>query len=126
MERITEEALSFKVDLNEVNCEIKITMAGSIINHHLLVQYESLLRELYIEPKDEEIIDTFLSIRNEHENVNQEIEAVQAEPLKKIGQKKAEVKSKDIRDMFQNPHQNPRQYPHHDSRRETQNVIVID
>ena len=126
MERITEEALSFKVDLNEVNCEIKITMAGSIINHHLLVQYESLLRELYIEPKDEEIIDTFLSIRNEHENVNQEIEAVQAEPLKKIGQKKAEVKSKDIRDMFQNPHQNPRQNPHHDSRRETQNVIVID
>ena len=122
MERITEEALSFKVDLNEVNCEIKITMAGSIINHHLLVQYESLLRELYIEPKDEEIIDTFLSIRNEHENVNQEIEAVQAEPLKKIGQKKAEVKSKDIRDMFQNPHQNP----HHDSRRETQNIIVMD
>ena len=69
-------------------------------------------------------------IRNEHENLNQEIEieieAVQTEPLKKTGQKKTEVKSKDIRDMFQNPHQNPRQNPHHDSRRETQNVIVID
>ena len=114
----------------EVPCEIKITMVGSIINHHLLVRYESLLKELYIEPKDEEIIGTFLSIRNEHENVNQEIEieieAVQTEPLKKTGQKKTEVKSKDIRDMFQNPHQNPRQNPHHDSRRETQNVIVID
>ena len=113
----------------EVPCEIKITMVGSII-HHLLFRYESLLRELYIEPKDEEIIGTFLSIRNEHENVNQEIEieieAVQTEPLKKTGQKKTEVKSKDIRDMFQNPHQNPRQNPHHDSRRETQNVIVID
>ena len=71
----------------EVPCEIKITMVGSIINHHLLVRYESLLKELYIEPKDEEIIGTFLSIRNEHENVNQEIqieiEAVQTEPLKK-------------------------------------------
>ena len=115
----------------EVPCEIKIKMVGSIINHHLLVLYESLLKELYIEPKDEVIIGTFFSIRNEHENVNQEtqieIEAVQTEPLKKTGQKKkAEVKSKDIRDMFQNPHQNPRQYPHHDSRRETQNVIVID
>ena len=115
----------------EVPCEIKIKMVGSIINHHLLVLYESLLKELYIEPKDEVIIVTFFSIRNEHENVNQEtqieIEAVQTEPLKKTGQKKkAEVKSKDIRDMFQNPHQNPRQYPHHDSRRETQNVIVID
>ena len=108
MGSITEEALSFKVDLNEVHCEIKITMVGNIINHHLLVRYESLLRELYIEPKDEEIINTFLSIRNEHENVNHEIEAVQAEPLKKTGQKKTEVKSKDIRDMFQNSHQNPR------------------
>ena len=106
-------------------------MVGSIINHQLLVQYELLLKELYIEPKDEEIIGTFLSMRNEHENVNQEIEieieAVQIEPLKKTGQKKkTEVKSKDIRDMFKNPHQNPRQNPHHDSRRETQNVIVMD
>ena len=115
----------------EVPCEIKITMVGSIINHQLLVQYELLLKELDIEPKDEEIIGTFLSMRNEHENVNQEIEieieAVQIEPLKKTAQKeKTEVKSKDIRDMFNNPHQNPRQNPHHDSRRETQNVIVID
>ena len=105
-------------------------MVGSIVNHHLLVRYESLLKELYIKPKDEEIIGILLSIRNEHENLNQEIkieiEAVQTEPLKKTGQKKTEVKSKDIRDMFQNPHQNPRQNPHHDSRRETQNVIVID
>ena len=105
----------------EVPCEIKITMVGSIINHHLLVRCESLLKELHIETKDEEIIRTFLSIRNEHENVNQEIEteieAAQTEPLKKTGQKKnTGVKSKDIRDMFQNPHQNPRQNSHHDSR----------
>ena len=96
----------------EVPCEIKITMVGIIINHHLLARYQSLLKELYIEPKDEEIIGTFLSIRNEYEKVNQEneieIEAVQTEPLKKTGhKKKMEVKSKDIRDMFQNAHQNP-------------------
>ena len=63
-----------------------------MVNHHLLVRYESLLKELYIEPKDEEIIGTFLSIRNEHENVNQEIEieieAVQTEPLKKLVRRK--------------------------------------
>ena len=72
-----------------------------------------------------------VQIRNELENVNQEvkveIEAVQTEPLKKTGQKKkAEVKSKGIRNMFQNPHQKPRQNSHHDYRRETQNVIVIN
>ena len=53
----------------EVPCEIKITMVGSTINHHLLVRYQSRLKELYIEPKDEEIIGTFLLIRNEHENL---------------------------------------------------------
>ena len=49
----------------EVPCEIKITMVGSIVNHHLLFRYESLLKELHIEPKDEEVIDIFLSIRND-------------------------------------------------------------
>ena len=79
-------------DRLEVPYEIKITMVGSIVNHHLLVRYESLLKELYIEPKDEVIIGTFLSIRNEHENVNQEIEieieAVQTEPLKKLARRR--------------------------------------
>ena len=56
-----------------------------------------LFKELYIETKDEEIIGIFLSIRNKHENLNQdieiEIETVQTEPLKKTGQKKkTEVK----------------------------------
>ena len=62
-------------------------MVGSITNDHLLVRYKSLLRERYIEPKDEKIVGTFLSIRSEHENLYQEIEieieAVQTEPLKK-------------------------------------------
>ena len=106
-------------------------MVGSIVNHHLLVRSESLLKELHIEPKDDEIIGTFLSIRNKHENVNQEteieIQAVQTEPLKKTGQKKKmNVKSKNIRDMFQNTHNNPLQNPCHDLRRDTQSVIVID
>ena len=30
----------------EVSCEIKIMMVGSITNHHLLVRYKSLLKEL--------------------------------------------------------------------------------
>ena len=105
-------------------------MVGSIINYQLLVRYESLLKELYIETKDEVIIAKFLLIRNENGNANQEIEfeieAVQTEPLKKTGQMKKEVKLKDIGDMLQNPPQKPRENPHHESRRETQNVIAID
>ena len=92
----------------EVPCRIKITMLGSIVNHLLLVRYETLLKDLYIETKDEAIIGTFLSIRNKHENVEEmeiEIEVQKRGRPKKTGQKKEkkEVKSKDIRDMFQNP-----------------------
>ena len=32
----------------EVPCEIKIAMVGSIVNHHLLVRYELLFKELCI------------------------------------------------------------------------------
>ena len=37
----------------EVPCEVTITMIGSVVNHFFLTRYESLLKELYIEPKDE-------------------------------------------------------------------------
>ena len=110
----------------EVPCRIKITMLGSIVNHLLLVRYETLLKDLYIEP-DEAIIGTFLSIRNEHENIEEmeiEIEVQEIGPPKKTGQKKEkkEKKSKDNRDMFRNPR--------YDSRKETaekrDTIIVID
>ena len=99
----------------EIPCKIKITMLGSIVNHLILQKYETLLKELYIEPKEEAIIGTFLSLRYEWENDNQEdfeivenmeIEAQPAERGKggkaKMKPPKKEVKSKDIRDMFKN------------------------
>ena len=91
------------------------------------MRYETLLKDLYIEPKGEAIIGTFLSIRNEHENVEEmeiEIEVQERDRPNKTGQKKekTEVKSKDIRDMFRNPR--------HDSRKETaekrDTIIAID
>ena len=42
----------------KVPCEVTITMIGNVVNHLLLTQYESLLKELYVEPKDEKIEDT--------------------------------------------------------------------
>ena len=103
--------------------------AWSIVNQLLLVRYETLLNDLYIEPKGEAIIGTFLSIRNEHENVEEmeieiEVQERDGQKKEKTGQKKekTEVKSKDIRDMFRNPR--------HDSRKETaekrDTIIAID
>ena len=36
----------------EVPCEINLRMSASIVNHTLLQRYETLLRELYTEPKN--------------------------------------------------------------------------
>ena len=46
----------------EVPCEVTTTMIRSAVNHFLLTRYKSLLKELYIKPKDEEIVGTFLSL----------------------------------------------------------------
>ena len=87
----------------EVPCEVTITMIGSVVNH-LLTRYESLLKELYIELKDEEIVDTFLSLA---QRANEIGEIAEAEPRprhsKPQRQKKKEVNSRDIRDTFRNP-----------------------
>ena len=61
----------------EVPCEVTITMIGSVVNHLLLTRYESLLNKLYIEPKDEEIVGTFVSLA-QHANEIREITATTA------------------------------------------------
>ena len=40
----------------EVPCLVTVTMPGSIMNHLLIARYGKLLGELYLEPKDEEIM----------------------------------------------------------------------
>ena len=40
----------------EIPCLVTVTMPGSIMNHLLIARYGKLLGELYLEPKDEEIM----------------------------------------------------------------------
>ena len=49
----------------EIPCQIMVCIRGNVVNHRLLSPYETLLRNLYINPKDEEIMGTFLAITNE-------------------------------------------------------------
>ena len=39
---------------------MEVRMPGTIINHTLLRRYETLVKELYTYPKNEEILGTFL------------------------------------------------------------------
>ena len=78
--------------------EVTVTMSGGVANHLFLSRYEKLPNELYIEPKNEEIVETFLSEANE--------EGKQAEKKswqQKRQQEKKEVRSKNIQDILQNP-----------------------
>ena len=72
-------------------------MSRSVVNHLLLTRYEKLLNGLYIEPKNKEIVGTFLSIPNE--------EGKQAEAKlqqQKKQQEKKKVRSSDIRNTLRN------------------------
>ena len=80
----------------EVPYEVTVTISGSVVNH-LLTRYEKLLNELYIEPKNKEIVRTFLSVPNE--------EGKQAEAKlqqQKKQQEKKKVRSSDIRNTLRN------------------------
>ena len=82
----------------EVPCKVTVTMSGNVVNHLLLTPYEKLLNELYIEPKNEEIVGTFLSVANEEGK-----QAEEKSRQQKKQQVKKDVKSSDVRDTLQNP-----------------------
>ena len=75
-------------------------MPDSIMDDLLKARYEKLLGELYLKPKDEEIMGTFLfAIRdNEFVGTNQYMPCDASSSTK--NKKKAEVQTRDIRDMF--------------------------
>ena len=70
------------------------------MNHLFIARYEKLLGELYLEPKDEEIMGTFLSVIRENDFVGtNQCTPCEASSSTK-NKKKAEFRSRDIRDMF--------------------------
>ena len=70
------------------------------MNHLLIARYEKLLGELYLEPKDEEIMGTFLSVIRENDFVGtNQCTPCEASSSTK-NKKEAKIWSRDIRDVF--------------------------
>ena len=71
-------------------------MPGSIMNRLLIARYEQLLGELYLEPKGEEIMGTFLSVicENDFVGTNQCTPCEACSSTK--NKKQADVQSRDI------------------------------
>ena len=81
----------------EVPCEISVRMSAYIVNHTLLQDCEILLRELYTEPKEDEVMGTFLS-GPEADVINFFVQPHQI--INRKNQKPAAIKSKDIKHIF--------------------------
>ena len=82
----------------EIPCLVTVTMSGTIINQLIMERYKQIVTERYIEPKEEEIIGTFLHM-GAFAEVSLEITPV--EPKKK--KKKLtnnNVTNTDIRSFF--------------------------
>ena len=64
-------------------------MGESVVNHLLLTRYEKILNELYIKPKNEEIVGTFFSVANEE---GKQAEVDSQKQKKATGEEKIEFK----------------------------------
>ena len=84
----------------EVPCLVTVTMPRSIMNHLLIAQYEKLLGKIYLEPKDEEIMGTFLSVIRENNFVGtNQCTSCEYSSMTK-NKKKEQVWSRDIQNIF--------------------------
>ena len=67
----------------EIACKVRVKIPGTCVNNLLMKKYKQLVHHLYIEPKDEEILGSFLQ-------ANETTDGVEAQPASK----KAKVKRK--------------------------------
>ena len=51
----------------EIPCVVTVSMPGTVINQLLMERYKQLVETLYTEPKEEEILGTFLQLENADE-----------------------------------------------------------
>ena len=48
----------------EISCVVTVSMLGTVINQLLIKRYKQLVETFYTEPKEEDILETFLQLEN--------------------------------------------------------------
>ena len=48
----------------EISCVVTVSMPGTVINQLLIKRYKQLVETFYTEPKEEDILETFLQLEN--------------------------------------------------------------
>ena len=82
----------------EIPCVVTVSMSGTVINQLLMERYKQLVETLYTEPKEEEILRTFLQLENTGE---QDLALVAPKQKKKPKcPPESDKNQKDIRSYF--------------------------
>ena len=71
----------------EIFCGVAVKIPGTCVNILLMEQNKQLVQQLYIEPKNEEILGSFL-------RANETIDGVEAHPVSKKAKVKKNTKTK--------------------------------
>ena len=85
----------------EIACKVTVKISGTCVNILLMEKYKQLVQQLYMKPKNEEILGSFLK-------ANETIDGAEAQPVSqnaKVKRKQTDKKvnrQKDIRHFFKN------------------------
>ena len=103
----------------EIPCKITVTISGTVSNLLCMEKYKDIVTDRYIEPKNEEIMGSFIQAINDAPLL------VPASPKKKKVEKKKtdNARHKDIRDFFS---QETRQERTKKKNSHGHNIITID
>ena len=95
-----------------------------VFNLLLIEKYIQLVKELYTEPKDEEIISSYLHV--EATGVDWPIPLPRNAPVPKTRKKSSDVQMKDIRNFF-NRNQTQRSNQNHPSSKDvtTEKIVIL-
>ena len=109
----------------EIPSKITAKISGTVVNLLLMEKYIQLVKELYTEPKDEEILCSYLHA--EATGVDLPIPLPRNVPVPKRRKKSSDVQTKDIRNFF-NRNQTQRSNQNHPSSKDvtTEKVVILD
>ena len=108
----------------EIACKVTVKMAGTIKNHMLVEKYMQLVTELYVEPKEEVVLGSFLI--KSREAIAQPVASKKKNDKGSAIPKKKARPDRDIRTMFLPATRTDQQAEPSRPPKENESTIVID
>lgn len=111
----------------EIPCKVTAKIPGTVVNLLIMEKYIKLVQELYTEPKDEDILGSFLQLETGN-NAVARIPRAESESEPKKKKSKPEVQTKDIRSFFDRNNQRTNHFEEKNQPDQTskENIIVLD